>query len=303
MAQPSLGFGHHVHFHQTPSFLMAPKGSARSTGKCKSSDATPTEGHGKAKKRKGDKVTINATASSTSASNKVSIARWRSSTDIQTKALSVPKMRLVVNTEWCGEKYYVPTRERLEEQYEGYLDIDIDDCDLDEIDPEGDMQRFKTEYTISIKTNDGEHIGEVKLLAVDLTNSDDYADFWTCWETQKPDLTEFGWYREAAGTKCWDISPNGREWGLVARYFFAKPSPLGSSPLVDTPGYADWIKHERRILAFHRRVGYRRVGTSQYFALALNCTHPSRTIKPEADADYVSETPRGKSGRGVWVSV
>ena len=79
------------------------------------------------------------------------------------KAVPKPGIRLVVTWERGGKKDYVPTRERLEANHDGYMDYytkerisgivghdhfesfsDLDDDDLDEIDPEGDMELFKT---------------------------------------------------------------------------------------------------------------------------------------------------------------
>lgn len=54
------------------------------------------------------------------------------------------------------------------------------------------------EYTVSIRNADGEDIGQVKLLVVDLTESDHAGDFWTCWETQTPVRMTFVYFQLAS---------------------------------------------------------------------------------------------------------
>ncbi|KZV77734.1 hypothetical protein PENSPDRAFT_12836 [Peniophora sp. CONT] len=364
---------------------MASGSSARSAGKRKKSDATTASEARSTKKRKSEPDLKKTTTGSTSSASKHGSTRQSKSK--QPKEGSVPDIRLVVTGESGGQKDYMSAHERLKANYD-YIDedlreriedtvghsfdslSDLDDDDLESIDPEGEMERFKTEYTISIRTAEGANIGQVNVLVVDLSESDDYGNFWTCWETQSPDLTEFGElfddknddrcmikYNadgtaqepeaegggpplsakvESAGTKCWNryeftevqplvfvlkltIKPEWQGKGIGstvyaylpslkklrgAKFFFAKPGPLERAPGVKLPGYQDWLERDRRICEFHRRVGFRRIGNSQFFALALNSAHPSRAIEPEDDAEYVPEKrPKGKTKLSKWVEV
>ncbi|VDB99624.1 unnamed protein product [Peniophora sp. CBMAI 1063] len=70
-----------------------------------------------------------------------------------------------------------------------------------------------------------------------------------------------------------------------AKYFFAMPGPL--EPMPKSQGVKQWVERGRRIRAFHRQVGFRRVGNSHFFARAVDTKHPSRAIKPGEDAGYV----------------
>ncbi|KZV77733.1 hypothetical protein PENSPDRAFT_12844 [Peniophora sp. CONT] len=285
----------------------------------------------------------------------------------ESQRTSSPDIRLVIKAEQGGKKDYREPRERFKE-YADYLPADVrrrfagnlghsdfrslddlDDEDLEYVDPEGEMVKYKTEYDIAIQNSDGNEIGLLKLLLVDFTDADDVFDFWQCFDTQgSPELSEFAKLFEdddgvadptkpnsrdspesggpplqprvqSAGTRCWkpyeltatetmayilkiEIKSDRRRKGIgakvyaavgaleqvrKAKYLFAKPGPLDRAPSLTSPESVDWVERGRGIRAFHRRVGFRRIGNTQFFALALDPAHPSLSIKPEDDAQYI----------------
>ncbi|KZV77730.1 hypothetical protein PENSPDRAFT_746843 [Peniophora sp. CONT] len=85
-----------------------------------------------------------------------------------------------------------------------------------------------------------------------------------------------------------------------AKYFFAEPGPIDRMPKGES--MKDWIMRGRRIRAFHRQVGFRRIGNSHFFARAVDAQHPSGAIKPENDAGYVpvGDMPEAKRKATVY---
>ncbi|KZV77732.1 hypothetical protein PENSPDRAFT_645344 [Peniophora sp. CONT] len=66
-------------------------------------------------------------------------------------------------------------------------------------------------------------------------------------------------------------------------------------------GSKEWVERGRRIRAFHRQVGFRRIGNSLFFARAVDANHPSRAVKPEEDAGYLPVSQMSEAQRKATV--
>ncbi|KAE9404758.1 FMN-linked oxidoreductase [Gymnopus androsaceus JB14] len=87
---------------------------------------------------------------------------------------------------------------------------------------------------------------------------------------------------------------------LEACYIFTFPTVLNRlEPQIwfreptkeETKAYNE-KKH--RIIKFYRRIGFRRLGNSDFFCFAKDATHRSRQIAPEDDAGYIKAIPRNE---------
>ncbi|BGP52821.1 hypothetical protein JCM8202v2_000378 [Rhodotorula sphaerocarpa] len=98
------------------------------------------------------------------------------------------------------------------------------------------------------------------------------------------------------GVGAWAINQVLRDNHLYlddAQYLYAMPCALWSDyPELDRSnckGTPEELKAaSARVVRFFRKVGFRRLGTSEYFCCARSLSHPSRALPPDQDADEVT---------------
>jgi len=56
----------------------------------------------------------------------------------------------------------------------------------------------------------------------------------------------------------------------------------------------------QQVIAFYRKVGFRRLGTTQFFMMAKNPSHPSRLVRPEDELPFEDDEPPRAKPELIW---
>ncbi|KAI0312485.1 hypothetical protein OF83DRAFT_644148 [Amylostereum chailletii] len=90
-----------------------------------------------------------------------------------------------------------------------------------------------------------------------------------------------------------DVSKPSRGKGIgcwAYTHLLLHPRFKGAKYIITRPAYGHpQVPEAKRSVAFHRKVGFRRIGSSMYFAYAKDPHYPSRLVPPSKDQPFKAQ--------------